>query len=484
MSKSYILSVLFSFLCLSMSAQVITVSDDLSVRNDLGYYLLGEMKGNTLLFRDMATGFEVQAFNEKMRATWTKELELDKRRPAVIDVVADRESFCVFYQFKRKGETILKAHKYDAAANLIDSVVIKNFGSVFYSPDLQTLPSEDKSKIVFFEVENQADVTAYSFDIKKMKLLWEGKYDNQETSWNRDFREILTDNNGYFYLIFERNNRRSQLEEHRFEIYQMNGSSDQPKWAVHMPDTLRYDVLFEYDNLNRKIVAGGLYSDDSPAYANGFFFVSFSPVSSVKPNIVYHPFSDEFVFNLTEKGEPGVKNKRLEKGINETDIRQIVLRRDGGILIIGEQNRQFNRGYGSGRGIGPPGSAYGGRSITDYYFDDLFVISVHPDGALHWQNVLHKKQYSQDDDAVFSSYFLAKTPTALRLLFNDEIKYENTVSEYVLAGNGEFTRNSVMSTENQKLRLRFQAALQVSANEVLVPSESRNRLKIVRVRYD
>ena len=73
-----------------MSAQVITVSDDLSIRNDLGFNIIGEMKGNLLLFRDRTARFEVQAFNDKMRATWTKELLLDKRRPQIVDVVADK----------------------------------------------------------------------------------------------------------------------------------------------------------------------------------------------------------------------------------------------------------------------------------------------------------------------------------------------------------------------------------------------------------
>lgn len=481
MNKLFLL--IFSLFFLGQgTAQVVTVSDDLSVRNDLGFDILGEMKGNLLLFRDRSTRFEVQAFNKKMRATWTKELELDKRRPQIVKVIADKESFCVFYHFKRKGNTILKAHKYDPAANLIDSVIVKDFGSVFYTPDLQSLASEDKSKIVFFEVENQTDVKAYSFDIKKMKLIWEEEYESKESSWNRDFREILTDNTGNFYLIFERDNRKSLLENHRFEIYQLNGALRQ-KWSVPMTEHLRYDVLFEYDNLNQKIVAGGLYSADNSAWATGSFYIKFSPTDQQNTLFKYHPFDDEFVINLMEEREKGLKNKK-NKGISETNIREIVLRRDGGILIIGEQNKNLDRGYGSTRGsVGTVNSAYGGRYITDYFYDDLFVVSLHPTGEEHWKNVLHKKQYSQDDEAVFSSYFLAKTPTALRLLYNDEIKFENTVSEYVLKGNGEFVRNSVMSTENQRLRLRFQDALQVSADEVIVPSEARSRLKLVRIKY-
>jgi len=149
--------------------------------------------------------------------------------------------------------------------------------------------------------------------------------------------------------------------------------------------------------------------------------------------------------------------------------------------MVGERNKIFERRMAAtGRGfIGPDGSRY----IIDHQYDDLFVISIHPTGETHWKKVLHKRQYSQDDEGAYSSYFLLKTPTNLRLLYNDEIKHENTVSEYVLRGDGQFDRNSVLSTESQKLKLRFKDALQVASNELIVPSERRNRLKLVSVKF-
>ena len=121
--------------------------------------------------------------------------------------------------------------------------------------------------------------------------------------------------------------------------------------------------------------------------------------------------------------------------------------------------------------------------MIDYYYDELFVISIHPTGQEHWATVLPKKQFSQDDGGIFSSFFLFKTPSKLRFIFNDEIKNENTVSEYVLGGTGAFDRNSVLSTSGLELKLRFQDAVQINGNELLIPSERRNRLKLVRLNY-
>jgi hypothetical protein len=123
------------------------------------------------------------------------------------------------------------------------------------------------------------------------------------------------------------------------------------------------------------------------------------------------------------------------------------------------------------------------RSIIDYYYNDIFIIAINPDGEFHWQSVLYKKQYSQDDMGAFSSFFIFRTPEKLHLLFNDEIKYENTVSEYLLRGDGKSERKSILSTENQKIRLRFKDALQVNAQRIIIPSERRGRLRLARLEF-
>ena len=66
---------------------------------------------------------------------------------------------------------------------------------------------------------------------------------------------------------------------------------------------------------------------------------------------------------------------------------------------------------------------------------------------------------------LFSSYFLVKTPKSLRFLYNDEVKYENPVSEYVVRGNGTAKRNALFSTHGKKLKLRIRDALQISSTD-------------------
>ncbi len=470
--KNRILSILF-FLPSVLFAQQIIVSEDIPLRNDAAYELIGELKGNMLLFRDQNLSYEVQGFNEQMRMTWSKELELDKRNPKVLGIATSKDDFTLFYRFRDKGNTILKAHKYDPAAELIDSATVSDLGFLFFTPSFEIIRSEDRSKALIYFVEKQEILRAFSYDIDSMQLLWEKSFPLENFSYNHDFQQILVDNDGNMQFILIRDNFRSRRKPHHFEVVAHYGTEDKTEsYKVYIDERLTYDVYFAYDNLNKRLVAGGLFSDRNPEKALGTYYLNVDPKNPEDRVLNFMEFDPEFVSNI--KGKEVDKNK----GLTELSVQEIVLRRDGGILLIVEQNRRLERlGGNAGRFYDS------GRFSTDYYYDELFVVSIHPDGQEHWKTILHKKQYSQDDNGIYSSYFLFKTPSSLRFLFNDEIRPENTVSEYVLNGRGEFDRNSLLSTENLELRLRFRDAIQVDANRMVIPSERRNRLKLVRLDY-
>ena len=101
------------------SSQKITVSEPIILRSDVAYDLIGNLGGNTLVFRDKGTSFEVVAFNPQMKEAWSKEIELDARQPKVIGLVAGKTDFTIVYQFRAKSHTIIKAHKYGPGANLL-----------------------------------------------------------------------------------------------------------------------------------------------------------------------------------------------------------------------------------------------------------------------------------------------------------------------------------------------------------------------------
>ena len=461
---------------LFLAAQTVTVSPSVVLRDEASYDIFSDDRGNVLLFKNKTSEFEVQGFDANMRLSWEKKGELDRRTPIIEGgVQADGGGFNLIYQFRQKLLPVLKIHRYSPAANLVDSVTIKRYDQSFFTPDFEIEFSEDKNIALIWYIKEQSEINALAFDMRQMKLLWEKSFMPEGMLMYRDFLQAVVDNSGNMYFIFSKDNSSGRRREHFLEVFDFGPGTDSTirRYIVPMQNYLTYDVKFAFDNLHQALKAGGLYSADNPSKAEGFYFLSIDQASPDSNLLKFYPFGEDFEAVLNEK------EKVKKRGIPEAAVQKIVMRTDGGFILVGELNKEFQRGATNSSVY----SRSGFRPVIDYYYDDVFLISMHPDGSVHWKDILHKKQYSQDDNAMFSSFFLAKTPTALRFVYNDEVKHENSVSEYVVRGNGDFDRNAVMSTERKDLQLRFRDGVQVSGYDFVVPSERRNRLKLVRISF-
>ena len=458
-----------------LSAQEITVSDDVPLKNSTRYEIFG-ISNRVLLLQERPSEIEVKGFSSNLREQWEKKLELDKRLPKLVGVTNSRTHFTLVYYYRRKGDIILKAHKYDAAANLKDSVEIHNYGKLFFTPNFEVAVSKDKSKMLIYHVERYKNIKAFVYDADSMKVVSGQTIVPEEKDFNFDFFDALVSNTGNFALIIGRSNFRSSRKDHIYEMYEYNRKQEKVNpFKINLGDSLTFSTKFAYDALNDNLVAGGMYSVKNLAFADGYFFISIPSENPKNHKITYHEFDAEFISSLLGK------EKENHKGIREAAVQDIVLRRDGGILIVNERVRQFER-----RSVGPTGRLYYDptrRFLVDYYHEDIFVISIHPDGSPHWKTILPKKQFSQDDIGIFSSYFLFKSRASIKFIFNDEIKNANTISEYKLMGDGSFERESLLNTANLDLKLRFRDAIQVGSNEFIIPSQRKNRVKLVFIKY-
>lgn len=460
---------------LGLSAQSMFVSEGISIRNDYGYELIGRLRDRILLFRDKFDDFEVQAFDNQMRLSWTRGMEdLNNRGVQILSVVGGKNDFSVIHKVRRRSRTVLRVHKYDPGANLIDSMTVKDYGDrLFTPPVLDIVRSDDKNCFVVFNTAEHGKLEITCFRLDKMQMLWDKTVTVDDDFYESGLKAMALSNTGEFFLVNERNNRRSKIEGHEFQIMRFTGNTTQIS-RVPLEEYMTNDMRFIYDNNNRRLVAAGLYADKNRDRARGLFYLSMTPGDTTGKVLRYEPFDDKFISVLRQKD---VSDDT--KGVEDADVKQLILRQDGGVVLVVERQHEIQRGSAAGRGFWREGM----RMVMDFYYDDVFIIAIHPDGRSHWKTVLHKKQYSQDDEGTFSSFFLVRGSDKLRVLFNDEIKYENTCSEYVISPDGDFDRNSLVNTLGQNLRLRFRDALQISAGECLIPSEFRNKLRLVLLRF-
>ena len=478
MKKFSIIFLLFK--SLFVFGQNIELSEEIHVGSATGYGIIGKFNDRILFFHLDDDEVKLRAYDAKMHKIWEREVQPDNRKSSkVLDVVGNRTDFSMIYHFRKRNHTYLKVHRYDGQVKLLDSATIFDWGRNFLTPTLELKFSEDKKCALVYEFIDSRKMRALAFSLDSLKPIWEQTVETPDWDTYDRFNQIVFTNRAEAFFIQEEDNKVGN-EKHRFKIQRVDSFGKIALTTLPFKDYSTVDIKFSFDNINRKLMGAGVYATKNFAKAQGYFSFSIPPQYNEGDGVVLfsQPFDDAFVSALL--GKKTTDNK----GIVDIKIQEIVHRRDGGILAIFEQVRLVERRIATSQGLG----RYIGRSdalslAMDYYHDNFFAISIGADGTNHWKSIFYKKQSSQDDDGRYSSYCLVKTPATLRFLFNDEIERATTVSEYTLNSAGENERHSVLNTAGQELYLRFHDGVQTGANELIVPSEDRRRVRLVKIQF-
>ena len=467
----YILSLLIGFIP-STHAQTVTASEGLSFRNDDYYELAGKFESEYVLYRLRGGTHELLFFDERLQFIREREIFPSGNRQEPLDVkVRDSTITLVFISKEKEGGYALRTERYSPYGFPIDTAIVSVYK--YSGPSPKVVFSEDGRIMLAYDVIYNKGVEVTAFHLHLMNPVWQRSiaFDDAETAL--DLQQVLVTNGAELFMVFDRNNQKTKCQDHHLDVFHFDYASDaSQRIIVSLSEKLITNARYSFDELNDRFVGSGYYSEDHSSRSLGTFFLNFDPDEEESQVLSFLPFSDNVLSDIL--AETAIQKGKSLDGIR---ARQMVLRKDGGILLAGEITRTVERQVASS------GRMVSSNFSTDYYFEDVLLTAINPDGTPHWNNVLYKRQFSQDDNGVFSSFFMASTPSALRFVYNDEIRYENTVSEYVVTGLGKVFRSSVMSTENQKLRLRFADALQVGPDEIVVPSDFRNKLRLVRIRY-
>ncbi len=452
----------------TVSAQRVTVSLPIEI-DRARYTLLGKVGDYNMLFLDSRREFKLLAFDKEMHKLWTRSLREEPADVSVSGIYALNKQIEFFYSTRVKDSTYLIHRTYNVQSVPVDSTIVLKKDKVMTRSFLFTR-SEDKSKVLFFNPIHRKTLQLYVYDVIKKKLLWKDVITFDE-SVNNEFQFIEISNSGTVFLVFDENNNRFRRNSHHLKVYTIHGENTVTVERIDFEDRLTTQLSGKYDNQNHLLLIAGFYSDHSQSESNGLFLFR-AGRKSAGAQSYFKSFDKETIYKLLDKRQRNVN------GISDLKIADILLTQGGGVVICGEIRKEyFNRmNYASGF------SPYGSGSV-DYYYEDIVAIALSSTDEYLWTRVIHKRQYSQDDNAVYSSFFVFRVPSFLELIFNDEISRNSTVSAFGMNGLGEVNRFNLMSTGLQDLRIRFTEAIQTSSSSFIAPSDYKGELKLVYVQF-
>ncbi|MBT8189112.1 MAG: hypothetical protein KJO29_01690 [Bacteroidia bacterium] len=431
-----------------------------------------------MVYRDRGFNKEIDAFNQDLEHTNFEELVFEKKKVDVFNVLGMDSVFQVMYGFFEKDSMHFMVKRYDKFIQLRDSSTFIKIHKRDIRKRIGSVESEDKSKVLLYTFDIQNRFVYVLYDNRRKKVIRSQKVYVENADLRNDILEIQIMDSGKFLLVLNEDQKFEDSDVLRLLLFDI--SFDGYKSVrMNFSSFYRKSYFLDFDNLNGKIIICGTYSEKRGKETKGFYYINRSIDDLTGNERVY--FID---FDLELQNEIMHGKKKKSRIFDDLEIKDIINRNDGGFLIVSEIAREFSRRNPYNNSYSR--STYNGysrRGWIDYYNDDILISNINSENVLEWTEVLYKKQFSQDDEAVFSSFYLMKTPSRMRFIYNDEIKSSNTVSEYIMDPIGNIARNSLLTTEYQNMKLRFQDAVQLSSNSILVPSEKNYNLNLVRITY-
>lgn len=458
-------------------SQEVAISEELNIRNYFSYDLIGKINNRILVYRDKGFTKEVDVYNEEMEHTQYSEFHFEKKKTDVFAMVSMDSVFHVIYGFLEKDSLVIKMREYDHLVRLVDSLTLTKIYKKEIKKRFSNTISEDKTKVLLSTTGPDQNHLFLIYDYNRKKITWKKKIKFEGSSNNR-IKKIQLTNGGQFFVFQKRENEKNKnIPFYYFDPLTGNQSLSN----LEFQDYVYNNIYIDYDNKNRNLVICGNYSEKLGKESKGIYVYK-KNINAInvldQPNFLPHKPS------LSDELLQGKKRQR-KRILDNLLVKEIIFRNDGGLLLVSEIRKEFSRRspYNSTFNRGTNSNSYTRRGWIDYYNDDIVITNFDNNLNVDWTKVLYKKQFSQDDEAVFSSFYVMKTPSRLRFIYNDEIKNNSTVSEYLMDPTGKIARNSLLSTEYQNMKLRFQDALQLSSNSILVPSEKNYDLNLVKITY-
>lgn len=230
---------------------------------------------------------------------------------------------------------------------------------------------------------------------------------------------------------------------------------------------------FAYDRLHRKMVLAGFYSLSDRSQIAGLVLARINPQALEFDTIGYGSFDTEFTQRIVS-----YKSSKKEKELTDYFLRDLILRDDGGVVLMAESNYQTNQTfvqYSQGFPI------Y--REVVYYHYDEIVLVSANPDGTVDWRQIIPKNQTSVSPSPEFS-YTAFASLDHINILFNEEGRSKSNVALYSISNTGNVVPRNVLSAETNEANIVPSDARIISPNTILVPANKRKKKGVFRLTFD
>ncbi|TAF56205.1 MAG: hypothetical protein EAZ62_01450 [Sphingobacteriia bacterium] len=524
-SSRSIFWLLLLFLPLGLMAQDIVYSEpDRDDPRTVNFEVLGKVGGNVVVYKNFREQHSFSIYDADMKQLAKIKAAFIPERVKVLstDAVLYGDYFYFFYQYQQKSIVYAMAVKLNGNGKMMaDPVLLDTTSNINYTVNSSIytfLASEDKQKLAVFKIatrEKFHKISSVVFDAKLEAL--EHVSIDVPVGFKNDFLgEFGLDNQGGLVFLREGGsgaNGADGIVRLSF-MYKPLGASRAVVSEVNLRGLNLDDTRVKIDNRNGKVIISSFYAKIRKGNIDGLFYYLWDRNALKEAQNTAFPFSDEFREEI--RGDSPAKT-----AFNEFYLKNIILRKDGGFMLVAEsvyissRGNNMNRwdymnrspfwtpGLGTGMMMGPMdfysfnspmwGSPWGGfngpywgggtgNSVTRYFADNVAILSFAPDGKLEWSNIIRKTQYD-DNTENFIGFGLLNAGSQIRFLFNLQDKRTTILTDQALSPDGQIDRNPTIKNPERGYDFMPKHLKQIGSQSVVIPCMYKGFICFAKIDY-
>ena len=402
--------------------------------------VIGDIDNSSYLLIQRKDNWFVQRM-DGVKMAWQKPIdtEMDKHDLNVHTLLLMQEELLVFTSIydKKENENRLFVSTYARA----DLSPRKRFERVAVIPadkssnigQFSISASPDRSKVlvqVFPPRQKDGDEKSHIsiFDAGMGQPLWSKDFSLPYSDMEFKAESQRVDNDGSVIVLGvkyaakqeKRDLKRANKSTYEYHLLVYTGDSPAPQDnPITVSDKFLQDMTLSMGK-DGDIICAGLYGNKNSFNVGGAFFLRLDRASKQVTHSSFKDFSDDFVtMYMSEKQAEKVKKKADKKGeeleMPEYTLHDIIRREDGGAVLLAEQYYMRITTYTYSTGNGGTTT----QTLYLYYYNDVLVINIDPQGNIEWATKVPKYQATSNDGGMYSSFAVDVKGSNIYLVFND-----------------------------------------------------------------
>lgn len=456
------------------------------------YDLIGRTSSGIILFKWGQHLQEAQCFDPvSMKSKWNKEVKLLGKDIDVIEAINLGNEIILIYSARQNGENILYGQRFNASMKPVGTMAIldktkRKFGGRGFEYEVRY--NEDKSVFAVLKkavsVFNYDQIDMFILD-RSLTQLFTKSIDLDEDEW---YKETMISLEGDVFLVtgFIKRSVFSNIPQfEKLVVSEIRSGEGERKVEIGENEFLVNDIELGIDRVGDDLIIAGFYSKTQVKFVNGYFYLNVDLAEMKVNNKVFSKFPVDLIKKYPRKNLFGGSdlNSKNVGSFDYVSIRDLIVRSDGGALIMGEYFYQSEQNNMS-RTMNPSVIGTRQQAMTTFHYEEVFVLSINPDGTYDWGEVLRKNQFSEDDNAYYSSFAVHNGSDKMHVIFNEDIKFSTNVTSYILKADGGVDIRGLLNTSSYNVLLAPRYAKQLSRKEILIPGyNQRMEFLLAKVNY-